>query len=258
MLEFFRALIAKAPPPRVVDLTAHNGPAYVIGDIHGRLDLLKGLEQKIIADAKTQTQDSLIICIGDMIDRGPDSYGVLAHVMAPPPAGIRRICLMGNHEAMMLDFLAHPRRARAWLDFGGQETLASYGALASEVRRAMRKPRQMGVLLDRIIPDSHKQFLSALPHMIVLKDFMLAHAGGNPVRPLARQTVQDILWGVEGFAKTPPVFDKTIVHGHFAQDHATQAHGKVAVDTGAYASGMLTAAKLGPEKPIKFITFMNP
>ncbi len=241
------------PKPRIVDSERYNGAVYVIGDIHGSLDLLKGLEQKIGVDAQ---EESLLICIGDMIDRGPDSFGVLEHVMAPL-AGFRRICLMGNHEEMMLKFIDSPDAAQAWLGFGGMETLASYGALESEIRLAQESARKMKSLLERLISEKHIEFLQALPHAIRLKDFVVAHAGGNPARPIEQQSVQDLLWGTASFFTTP-LGGKPIVHGHFIVEKARNANGKIAIDTGAYATGILTAAKLGPEKTVEFISYSAP
>jgi len=249
------SFFAKSPPPRILNLESFAGTTYVIGDIHGCLDLLQGLERKIQADAKGQGGPSLLICVGDMVDRGPSSYGVLAHVMAPPPKGFERICLMGNHEEMMLDFLDAPTSAAPWLVHGGLETLMSYGALESEIRLAASKPRSMKYLLNRIIPDPHTAFLRSLSHAVLLKDFVISHAGGHPARPANQQTVQDYIWGAGGPSKARPDGQKDFVHGHYVVEKAEHSGGKVAIDTGAYARGELTAAKLGPDKAVEFISF---
>ncbi|MBL1436676.1 MAG: serine/threonine protein phosphatase [Rhodobacteraceae bacterium] len=245
-------------PPRIVDMERHEGVAYVIGDIHGSLNLLKGLERKILADAKGQNEQSLLICIGDMIDRGPDSFSVLEHVMAPPPEGFQRICLMGNHEEMMLKFLKSPGKAQVWLDFGGYETLCSYGLLAREIQLAQGNARKMKLLLDRVIPRKHSAFLRALPHGIQLKDFVIAHAGGNPARPFGRQSVQDLLWGAHTFLEATVRGDKPIVCGHYFVDAPRYAAEKIAIDTGAYKTGVLTAVKLGPGQTVEFISYSEP
>ncbi len=254
MRALLSALWPRPAVAQVLDLTPHRGPVYAIGDIHGRLDLLQGLERRILQDAGPSATP-LLVCLGDMIDRGPESYGVIEHLSAPPAAGLKRQCLMGNHEAMMLDFLRAPKAGAAWLACGGLETLGSYGAQESEVRAALARPRAMGYLLERILPAKHLDFLRALPHVALLPRFMLAHAGGHPARPPARQKRQDLLWGNPALFTTPPRFGKDIVHGHFVVDTPRHAAGRVAVDTGAYAGGQLTAARLGVEGVVRFISY---
>ena len=249
-----RALWPSPAAAQVVDLSPHRGPVYAIGDIHGRLDLLQDLEQRILQDAGPDAPP-LLVCLGDMIDRGPESYGVIEHLRAPPQAGLQRQCLMGNHEAMMLDFLRAPKAGAAWLECGGMETLSAYGALESEVRAALARPRAMGYLLERILPATHLDFLRALPHVALLPRFMLAHAGGHPARPPARQKRQDVLWGHPALFTTPPRFGKDIVHGHYVVTTPQHSKGRVAVDTGAHASNHLTAARLNPNGTVQFISY---
>lgn len=257
MMRIIRSIFGKTPP-RIVDMESHEGVAYVIGDIHGSLNLLKGLERKILADAKGQTKTCLLIYIGDMIDRGPDSFAVLEHAMAQPPKGFQRMCLMGNHEGMMLDFLDSPTKAMAWLDFGGYETLGSYGLLRQEIQLAQGNARKMKLLLDRVIPQKHRAFLQALPHGISLKDFSIAHAGGNPARSFVQQTEQDLLWGTGNFFKANVLGDKAIVCGHYIVDAPRHSGGKIWIDTGAHKSGALTAVKLAPKHTVEFLSFSEP
>ncbi len=245
-------------PPRMLDQARHEGNVYIIGDIHGSFNLLKGLERKIFADGGNHGRESLLICIGDMIDRGPDSFAVLEHMMQPPPYGFQRVCLMGNHEEMMLNFLDSPAKANAWLEFGGYETLASYGLFDSEIRLAQGNARKMKLLLARAIPQKHQAFLRSLPHIIKLNNFIISHAGGNSAKPFDQQSVQDLLWGADNFFKAVPLGDKTIIHGHYIVERPQHSGGKVAIDTGAFATGVLTAAKIGPDQSVEFMSFSEP
>ena len=254
-MTMFNSIFGGKPPPWVLDYEHFSGQIYIIGDVHGCLALLKGLEKKIEADAKGQGAESLLVYIGDLVDRGPESYGVLAHLMSAPPEGFKRVCLMGNHEEMMLGFLDAPSRRAAWLDYGGFETLLSYGALENEIMLARANPRKMKSLIKRIVPQEHVDFLGGLAHAIRLKDFLISHAGGNPAKSIERQTVQDYLWGAGALPKAPTDIQKDVIHGHFIVENATNFAGIISIDTGAYRSGVLTAAKLGPNKTVEFISF---
>ena len=102
-------------------------PIYAIGDVHGSLDLLLQAERKILADLGPDPSPALVVLLGDYVDRGRDSRGVLEHLLQPPPAPLRRIALCGNHEQLFHDFLENPQQNMHWLDFGGRQTLLSYG-----------------------------------------------------------------------------------------------------------------------------------
>lgn len=239
-----------------VNLEDFTGTVYAIGDVHGCLDLLLGLEGKIFKDA-SESENNLLIYMGDYIDRGPDSYGVIEHLMSQPPTGFRRICLKGNHEDLMLRFVGNPASAQSWLKFGGRQTLLSYGAQYENISSLDPKSRKTRFLLERILPEEHLEFLGSLPHVVELKRFFLAHAGVNPTKSLSSQSVRDILWGRTEFLQTPQAYEKDIVHGHYVVEHAAQTVGKVSIDTGAYASGKLTAAKLDFNGAVEFLSFQN-
>lgn len=241
--------------PNILNLEGFTGPVYAIGDIHGRLDLLLGLEAKILADAAGFAGKKLIIWLGDAIDRGPDSFGVLTHALKPLPNGLRRICLQGNHEDMMLKFLQNPAKNSGWLEVGGRETLVSYGATLQDTFAIPPQSRKMRFLLERVMPKAHLAFLQHLPHAITLKPFFLSHAGGNPKKPLAKQSIQNLVWGKKGFMETGVLAKRRFVHGHFPVKAAAQENGKISIDTGAYTSGKLSAARLGPEGAVRFMTF---
>lgn len=229
---------------KYLDLENFTGTVYVVGDVHGRLDLMLGLEAKIFEDAKGISGEKLIVYIGDMIDRGPDSADVLTHICGDAPQGFLRIALLGNHEHMMLRFVRDPLNSDEWLNFGGRETLISYGVSLKQSFETQPGSPDMRVLLQKAIPSKHLKFLNILPQAITLKHFILTHAGGNPAKPFVDQSKSEMVWGVRGFMKAKANYGREMVHGHFIVDKVQRADGKISIDTGAYASGRLSAVKL--------------
>jgi len=218
---------------------------YAIGDIHGRLDLLNRLHDKIREDiAATPDRTPVVVYLGDYVDRGPDSRGVLEVLCGPPVVpGAITIPLRGNHEQVLLDFLEHPRNAADWLAYGGLATLKSYG-----VRRldpAIETDLDtMGRGLAAAMPDRHLQLLKTLKTFEVLGDYLFVHAGIRPGIPLARQTADDLLFIREPFLSSPEQHPYVVVHGHQIVDQPEVRPNRIDVDTGAYASGRLTCVVL--------------
>jgi serine/threonine protein phosphatase 1 len=217
---------------------------YAIGDVHGCLDLLLRLEAAIVADAETIPGDVWLLLLGDVIDRGPNPAGVIEHLLAPPPARFSRYCLMGNHEDMMLDFLARPSPAAPWLDNGGYETLRSYG-----VPDTALYARNLGDLALDAIPSEHAEFIAELPVAIETPGFLFVHAGVRPGTPIASQSRQDLLWYRDNYASDFGGFPKPIVHGHTPRRDPLVLPRRIALDTGACFTGRLTAARLVPGRP---------
>ncbi len=182
-----------------------------------------------------------VIFLGDYVDRGPNSRGVLDLLCDDPVPGVETRFLRGNHEQAMLDFLSDPVAHGAWLDFGGAETLASYGILSSRGRQTPDKLLARGSQLAAVLPARHTDFLDGLEPYAVEGDFAFVHAGLRPGLPLADQKLQDLIWIREPFLQSNEIFEKFIVHGHniVEQPEILQTH--VSVDTGAYSSGKLTA-----------------
>jgi serine/threonine protein phosphatase 1 len=225
---------------------------YAIGDVHGRLDLLQLIEQRIVADAVSFGAERWIVMLGDYIDRGQHSAQVLDHLLGPPPAGFQRLCLAGNHERAMLAFLDDPKRNRGWLDFGGVETLASYGIPASRLELA--KGRSLAHLLGSYIPEEHATLMRGMPPMIETPSFIFTHAGVNPFRGLHEQTEDDLLWARHALDLPYERIGKLVVHGHTPVEHPVSSPQRVLIDTGAYFSGVLTAARLQPGHPPHFLS----
>jgi serine/threonine protein phosphatase 1 len=232
----------RADTAQRVTLEQWPDAVYAIGDVHGCLDLLRDLHDQILADASAQTK--LIVMLGDYVDRGPDSAGVLDFLAAPLPPGVRRICLAGNHEAMMLGFLADPTRS-GWLNLGGEETLRSYQIDLDTFLSGNLRVRQQ--MLHVAIPSDHLAFLHNLPVMLTLPGYVFVHAGLRHGVPLEQQTTNDLLWIREEFHDVVdrlPAGPFVTVHGHTPAREPILNPRRICVDTGAYVHGRLTAVRL--------------
>lgn len=240
------------PPPRSHQSLAEWPAAiYAIGDVHGCKGLLRDLEKRIFEHGQAIAGDKLIVLLGDLVDRGDDSAGVLDYVLSRPPAGFQRISLAGNHEVMFQRFLDDPSPNSDWLGFGGMETLASYGISISGLEH--QKPRAIRALLDSHIPEEHVSLLRRLPLSLQLPGTLLVHAGIQPGIPLESQTENDLLWIREPFLSHDFPPSERIIHGHTPGPEPVVAGGRICIDTGAYATGMLTACFLTPQRH-EFIT----
>jgi len=227
---------------------------YAIGDVHGCLSLLQQLEGQIAEDANNFAGERWIIMLGDVIDRGDRSAQVIDHLLSPPPAGLKRLCLMGNHEAMMLDFVRRPSPNAIWLDNGGWETLISYGVPIEALMRHRFGGRQARQIVDSYIPTDHLRFLAALPLLIETPGAILVHAGLDPDTPLEGQRDVDLINYRDDFASGFERFGKPVVHGHSIREQPLVAPGRIAIDTGAFFSGRLTSVRLAPGAPPKLFS----
>jgi serine/threonine protein phosphatase 1 len=226
---------------------------YAIGDVHGESRCLETLLSVIAADHRQRFGDSgeqpVLVFLGDYVDRGPDSRGVLdilCRLATADAGGHGPACrfLGGNHEAALLDFLADPVAGAEWLSYGGAETLASYGVRAST---GIFDPVRCRALRDRLaerLPASHRVFLDRLEPMVTLGDYVFVHAGVRPGVPLERQRREDLQWIREPFLSSQRFHGKVVVHGHTPVDQPQFFSNRIAVDTGAYATGILTAVSL--------------
>lgn len=259
MFERLRAYFSKGQsaghPSPIERLSFSTLPSliYAIGDVHGRLDLLLKLEAQITADVTKQKQPALIIMLGDYIDRGPDSCAVLDHLLAPPPDNIKRICLRGNHEEGMLAFLDEPSAKAGWLEMGGRETLFSYGFDIDDFNSSRRERRMLQYKVDSHVPEEHREFLHKLPACAIFSDFVFVHAGLRPGVPMSAQTDEDMLWIRKAFLDQSEDFGFTVVHGHTPLDKPFASSYRICVDTGAYISDHLTAAKIVDGKFVEFL-----
>lgn len=240
-----KKLFAK-PEPRPVRRRAQVPEGlrvYAIGDIHGQTALLDSLHGMIEEDAVTRpAAEIVVVYLGDYVDRGPDSKGVLDR-LAVTPSGIRRVLLKGNHEVMMQRFLADPVATAAWRDLGGLETLLSYRV---DPRRAMSRAQwgEAAREFAQRVPPEHVALLESMPFSVTLGDYFFCHAGVKPGVPLERQSERDLMWIRDEFLGSDCDFGKVIVHGHTPAPAVEFRPNRINIDTGAYATGRLTCLVL--------------
>lgn len=215
---------------------------YAVGDIHGELALLDELLSRIAEDRTAGPDlDHQIIFLGDYIDRGPDARGVIDRLSALAGDRCYRF-LKGNHEDAFLAILSgQTDDLPGWLRFGGRETLASYGIAERSV--AMGGPFLRAQLVERV-PPSHLAFLRGLEMSIGIGDYFFVHAGIRPGVDVAKQDEADLMWIRREFLSHEGRHSHMIVHGHTITSAVDIRHNRIGVDTGAYASGVLSAIVL--------------
>lgn len=215
---------------------------YAVGDIHGRRDLLLRMERRILADLDQETAEPLVIFLGDYVDRGPDSAGVIEHLSSsrfgPPFKALR-----GNHEDLLLSFLDDPSVLDRWRGVGGLETLHSYGVDVSEALRG-RGYRQAREQFAEKLPASHRRFVEDTVLSHTCGDYFFCHAGVKPHVGLDRQAREDLLWIRDEFLLFEGSFGKVVVHGHSPVSVPEMRANRINVDTGAFATSHLTAVVL--------------
>jgi len=227
---------------------------YAVGDIHGRLDLLEDLLPKIAGDARASRSPHppVLVFLGDYVDRGPGSRGVIDYLIrlsAMPNIEVR--CLKGNHEQALLAFLDDPEFGPSWLQNGGAATLAAYGVGAPPTRLPAELWEEARDKFAQALPPEHLRFLQGLELYVEYGDYVFVHAGLRPGVPIERQTEQDLLWIRYEFLEERRPFPKVVVHGHTPEAQPHMGPLRLGLDTGAYATGVLTAARLnGVERSI--------
>jgi serine/threonine protein phosphatase 1 len=219
---------------------------YAVGDIHGETAALDRLLARIAEDieGRGDGRRAQLIFLGDYVDRGSDSAGVLDRLCVGPLPGVDGRFLAGNHEQAMLDFLEDPTGNAGWLAFGGVATLASYGIRASAGSPDSTRCRALRDQLVERLPDSHLTFLRGLESHAMVGDYLFVHAGIRPGRRVEDQTREDLLWIREPFLSSHRDHGKIVVHGHTVVDQPEIRTNRIAIDTGAYATGILTALVL--------------
>ena len=240
-----KAETGSAPLPQL------SPPVCVVGDIHGRADLLDRLLALIAAEPEARA--ARLIFVGDYIDRGPDSAKVLMRLQEMTTAG-RAVCLMGNHERMLLDAIDQPEEAgQRWLLNGGDATLASFGVAGR--LPGENEAERMAALAQRlraVLPAGVEAWLRALPLWWQDQGLAVVHAGADPALPLAEQGETALIWGHRHFGK-PRADGLWIAHGHVVRAEPRAEAGRIAVDTGAWSTGRLTAAWIAAGQ-VRFIS----
>jgi len=232
---------------------------YVVGDVHGCIDKLNALLERIDSDlARSQGTPGCVVFVGDYIDRGESSADILrfmAQMTADHPDLL--IGLMGNHERMMLDFLADPTgSAKRWIRYGGLQTLASFGVGAG-LTQDSRNPGELldaaGDLLDAMGQDL-VDWMGQLPLSWSSGSLWVVHAGADPALEMTAQPAKTLLWGAEGFLTEDRVDGNWVAFGHQPFEAPFAIAGRIAVDTGAVYGGPLTAARIDPEGDVTFLS----
>jgi len=232
----------RQPRPRLtLDIAAI--PTYAIGDIHGRHDLLVKAEEAILRDAAQLPGHKLIVTLGDYVDRGPESARVIAHLMEPPPEGFDRICLAGNHEVTMLDYIDGWASYHDWMNMGASELLKSYGLDPDHLPLVFRSGAQLDAFIRQSLPRPHIDFLRTLPVMLETPNVVFVHAGINPMLPLDEQTDEDLVLIRRRFLESGIPLPKLVVHGHTPNDEPDIRSMRLNLDTRAFSSGKLTVAR---------------
>ena len=230
---------AKSRPQRPSGAPGHR--AYVVGDVHGRLELLDRLLAKIEADLKARpVRKSLLVFVGDLIDRGPHSAQVVERLRTYRQPGVRPVFLLGNHEEVLLRILGGDHSLiSSWLRFGGIQCLKSYGVDVTQVRSA----GEAAILaaIRAAIPKRQVEFLNSFMDTCRFGDYLFVHAGIRPGVELEQQTQTDLRW-----IRAPFLFDDTdhgfiVVHGHTISAEVEERGNRIGIDTGAYRTGVLTA-----------------
>jgi calcineurin-like phosphoesterase family protein len=219
---------------------------YAIGDIHGRLDLLDQLLRMIaLDDAEQETLERrTLIFLGDYVDRGPDSAGVIDRLLTGLPQTFETIFLKGNHEEMLLESLTEPMMVPSWLANGGVETLVSYGVLKDDHASMSLRAAEVGTVLAAALPERHLAFLGQLKISVTLGDYFFVHAGVLPGVPLESQEEEDCLFIREPFLSYRGSFGKIVVHGHTPVQEPEVRSNRIGIDTGGFFTGRLTALRL--------------
>lgn len=237
---------AASAPPRIWR-GARDARCYGIGDVHGRLDLLTDLLARIEQDnARRAPKRVFVVMIGDLIDRGPDSKGVIDLLRERPPSFARFVFILGNHEEVMLRSLTGEHELIAdWLQFGGLQCAQSYGV---EIGRLLGFPSEMQErTLKARIPPEHVEFLKTFGDSFRFGDYLFVHAGIRPNVPLLDQDARDLRWIRGPFLESPADHGVIVVHGHTIVAQHEEHANRIAIDTGAFRSDILTAVAVEDE-----------
>ncbi len=228
---------------------------YAVGDVHGRADLLKLLLGRIQKDALGGNYKGrpVLVFLGDYIDRGFQSREVIDVLLGELMSPFDTHFLKGNHEAAMLQFLSEPGMGPRWIEHGGAETMVSYGIRPPRSRTATDEWAMASQELNRVLPRAHLQFLMSLQLSVRIGDYMFVHAGVRPGVELDQQSEYDMLWIRDAFLNDTRPLGAVVVHGHTPATEPHRDSRRVGIDTGAYISGQLTAARFEHET-VEFIS----
>lgn len=240
-------LFKKTAAQRPIDTARVPGGMriYAIGDIHGRNDLLQQLLALIDADdVERGPADTQIIFLGDLMDRGPDSSGVVETAIALRHSGRKVRFLMGNHEEVFVNACRKRdnKVTRFFLRIGGEATVLSYPITRAEY--ITLDMDQLSNRLTTLVPEEHLDFIDGFEDQIIIGDYAFVHAGIRPGVPMSEQKPSDLRWIREEFVDQRGDLEKIVVYGHTIYGDVEERGSRIGIDTGAYASGKLTAVAL--------------
>jgi serine/threonine protein phosphatase 1 len=215
--------------------------AYAVGDVHGRVDLLEHILAKIHADLQRRPAPrTLLVFVGDLVDRGPSSAQVIERLRCYRRDGVEPVFLLGNHEEVLLRILAGDSSVvDSWLKFGGLQCLQSYGVTLARIRG--RSAEQVVELVQATVPKEHVEFLETFADSCRFGDYLFVHAGIRPGVEVDQQSQSDLRWIREPFLFDESDHGFVVVHGHTITDEVDERPNRIGIDTGAYRSGVLTA-----------------
>lgn len=221
---------------------------YAVGDIHGCLGLLRRMMRVILEDISSisPNEPAVLVFLGDYVDRGGQSRNVIDYLDALSQGGFEVHHLKGNHEEAMLRFLTDPSGGPSWAIHGGSQTLQSYGVAAPMIEAPVEAWEQARQAFVAAVPATHLAFLQNLKLTVTIGSYLFVHAGLRPGVPIERQSEHDMLWIREPFLSRGD-FGPIVVHGHTPASHPHLGPTRIGVDTGAYATGVLTAVRLCDE-----------
>jgi serine/threonine protein phosphatase 1 len=230
-----------APKRQVGPAGPRGWRAYAVGDVHGRLDLLDQLLDMIHRELDERpARKTMLVFVGDLIDRGPNSAQVIERLRTYRRPGVRTVFILGNHEEVLLRILGGDAELiTKWRWFGGTECLSSYGV--DTVKLAKMKVEDALEVIRAAIPREHIEFLETFDDSCRFGDYLFVHAGIRPGVEIDQQRQSDLRWIREAF-----LFDETdhgfiVVHGHTIRPEVEIRGNRIGIDTGAYQSGVLTA-----------------
>jgi len=234
-------MFRQRPKPTDQPRTPRGYRAYAVGDIHGRSDLLDQILSMVEQDAeRSPARKMLLIFLGDLIDRGPDSRGVVERLRTYRHDRLQIYLLAGNHEEVLLRLLAGERGLlEGWLKFGGAECLQSYGTDPSSLV-GLKEKDALAIVRDAI-PDEHRKFLAGFADTLRLGDYLFVHAGIRPGLDLSLQSQVDLRWIRAAFLDCEDDHGMVVVHGHTISESVDERANRIGIDTGAYRTGVLSA-----------------
>lgn len=228
----FRKLLARLAPPRALAPPLPDEPLCIIGDLHGCLNLFQNLLSQI-------PEGYRILQVGDIVDRGEQTAELLQFLATRDDI----TCLRGNHEDMLLSFLDDPTgRGAGWPRYGGLQTLGSFGVKGAREQMDHDALQACSAQFKTALGPDLEGWIRGLDLSFQSGNVLVSHAGANPHLPISQQNKRDLIWGHPDFTRQRREDDLWVAYGHIIQKTLTVSEGRIAVDTGAYFSGRLTAA----------------